>query len=192
MRYLIILLITISLGANDIKRVEYIVEDIENLKKDYRQCIDLLNLANEENGCSETKLLKKLQNENKNQKKLLRKREKEIISLNKKYKRLLAKSKVKPYLPTLLNEKSNTKFSKVSDNKNGIYKFKASAFRLISDAKIYNKPNGLLLDVWEKNRSFTSGERTKNWIKITGYFVDKIWRKSKEDYWVRDNKVIQR
>ena len=78
MRYLIVLFLGLVLNANSIDRAEYIVNDIDNLKKDYRQCIDLLNIANLQNGCSESKTVKKLKQDNKKQKLLLKKKEQEL------------------------------------------------------------------------------------------------------------------
>jgi len=41
-----------------------------------------------------------------------------------------------------------------------------------------------VLEQWEKHTSFTSNVKSKNRIKITGYFVNKKWRKASKEMWV--------
>ena len=72
------------------------------------------------------------------------------------------------------------------------YTFKASAFRLKNDAKIYDNINGSEIYFWEKSTSFTSNEKNDKWVKVTGYFIDKKWLPSKEELWVKSENVIQR
>ena len=66
-----------------------------------------------------------------------------------------------------------------------IQKFKASAFRLNKDTDIYDGVGGKKIDRWESGRSFTSGVRTKNYVKITGYFINRKWRASPKEMWVK-------
>lgn len=70
--------------------------------------------------------------------------------------------------------------------------FKASAFRLKNDARIYDEINGKEIDIWEKSTSFTSNEKSNKWVRVTGYFIDKKWHPSKEELWVKSKDVIQR
>jgi len=70
--------------------------------------------------------------------------------------------------------------------------FTASSFRVNKDSNIYDGLNGVKTDVWDKDTSFTSNQKTKDWIKVTGYFVDKIWQKSKKELWIKTIDVIQR
>jgi len=76
--------------------------------------------------------------------------------------------------------------------KEKIEKFKASAFRLNKDATIYDLLNGEKLYEWEKGTSFTSSIKTKNWVKITGYFVDRVWMRSSKELWIKHSDVIKR
>ena len=72
------------------------------------------------------------------------------------------------------------------------YTFEAAAFRLKNEATIYRNINGEEIYVWEEDRSFTSNEKSQNWVKITGYFIDKKWLPSKEELWVEASDVVQR
>jgi len=69
---------------------------------------------------------------------------------------------------------------------------KALSFRLKRDANIYSTIRGIKLFKWEKGTSFTSNVRSDGWIKITGYFVNKIWKKSQKDLWVDMKDTIVR
>jgi hypothetical protein len=70
--------------------------------------------------------------------------------------------------------------------------FKASAFRLKNDADIYAYPNKKIIDKWEKNRSFTSNKETLNWFGITGFFVDKKWKRARRSMWIKKIDTIKR
>ncbi len=70
--------------------------------------------------------------------------------------------------------------------------FKASAFRLSKDAVIYDKVNGKKVDEWSVDTSFTSSVKTQNWVKITGYFVDRAWMPSSKELWIKTSAVIKR
>jgi len=67
-----------------------------------------------------------------------------------------------------------------------------SAYRMATIASIYNAPNGTKVDMWEAGRSFTSGTSSGGWIKITGYFVNRVWQSADEEYWVKESDVIRR
>jgi len=67
-----------------------------------------------------------------------------------------------------------------------------SAYRIATIASIYNAPNGTKVDMWEAGRSFTSGTSSGGWVKITGYFVNRVWQSADEDYWVKESDVIRR
>jgi len=191
----------ISLHANEIQRIESMVQDISQLRSDYTQ--------------TETKLAEcksKLQNS----KQLLAQYAKqEKIYLNKihnlenqlkKYKdRVKVKEKVKsknqikskiclnnqkteddnPF-PTL---KMKKQFSVPQEE---IIFFKASSFRVNKEAKIYDGVDAKVIGTWEDRRSFTSNQREGKWIKITGYFVEKVWQPSQKEMWIKSCNVINR
>lgn len=69
-----------------------------------------------------------------------------------------------------------------------------SAYRMAIDATIYNAPGGNAVDKWEARRSFTAGDPVNGWVKITGYFVNRVWQPaaSNENLWVKESDVIRR
>jgi hypothetical protein len=67
-----------------------------------------------------------------------------------------------------------------------------SAYRMASNAPVYNAPSGSVVDTWEARRSFTSGTASNGWIKITGYFVNRVWTRADEELWVKESDVIRR
>lgn len=71
--------------------------------------------------------------------------------------------------------------------------FKAGTFRFSHDADIYDaSENGKVIARWEEQTSFTSSKRTDDMIKITGYFVDKIWRHAQKPMWVKSEDTFER
>lgn len=73
-----------------------------------------------------------------------------------------------------------------------IVEFKPSPFRLKTDSIIYDAIEGNKIGKWEKGRSFTSNTRTNSWIKISGYFVKRKWKKADGDMWVKRAQVVKR
>lgn len=73
-----------------------------------------------------------------------------------------------------------------------IVEFEPSPFRLKTDSIIYDAIDGNKIGKWEKGRSFTSNTKTNSWIKISGYFVKKKWKKADGDMWVKRAQVIKR
>jgi len=69
---------------------------------------------------------------------------------------------------------------------------KASAYRLKKESVIYDAIEGKTVEVWEKKRSFTSNISQGQWVKITGYFVDKKWKKAKNSLWIKAENTIKR
>ncbi|MGD9655219.1 MAG: hypothetical protein AB7U44_08485 [Sulfuricurvum sp.] len=67
-----------------------------------------------------------------------------------------------------------------------------SAFKLAKESEIYDAPKGKMLEKWEEGTSFTSNKKYKNWIKITGYFIDKKWKPSKEELWILEENVVKK
>ena len=73
----------------------------------------------------------------------------------------------------------------VIKEKEKIQTIKAGSFRLLTDCIVYDAPNGKRIDLWERGTSFTSNKKTQNWIKITGYFIDRKWLGAKKKMWVK-------
>ncbi|MEA3374376.1 MAG: hypothetical protein U9Q62_11890 [Campylobacterota bacterium] len=71
--------------------------------------------------------------------------------------------------------------------------FKARAFRMKNRARVYDAPKGKVIATWEAKTSFTSGEKEGDWIRITGYFIDKKWRPNRDrEMWVEKKNTISR
>jgi len=117
--------------------------------------------------------------------------EKRVARLEKKVEALaqaIAK-KQKVIVKTIIKEKDDNEFPKLQMKPKF---FKSGTFRLNKDANIYNEADGEILYTWEKGTSFTSSKRTDKMIKVTGYFVNKIWRSSKKAMWVKSEDAFER
>lgn len=73
-----------------------------------------------------------------------------------------------------------------------VKKSSPSAYRMAINATVYSAPNGAKVDTWESGRSFTSGTSSEGWVKITGYFVNRVWQSADEELWVKEGDVIRR
>ncbi|MCD6260105.1 MAG: hypothetical protein J7J31_10955 [Helicobacteraceae bacterium] len=67
-----------------------------------------------------------------------------------------------------------------------------SVYRLKYESDIFESVDGVVVDRWEEERSFTSNRKYKNWVKITGYFVDQKWRKAERDLWIVEENILKR
>lgn len=85
------------------------------------------------------------------------------------------------------DKKKNTKEKIIKEEETA-----PSVYRLKSESDIYKSVDGDVVDRWEEERSFTSNRRYKNWIKITGYFVDQKWRKAEKELWILEKDVFKR
>lgn len=253
MKFLLVLFIlSLSLNADEVKRIESIVSDIAKLRAEYEGCqteakIYSLQLKDERDRNKiliqeidsfknlykreieyKNKILK-LENKIKNQEKILKIKEnskktlivknKPIIKIKENSKKtLVIKEKTIEKLvlvnceepnpfPELVMKKEFSqkeavtkkelpKIKKIVKPKKieveKLERFKASAFRLSKNAVIYDKVNGKKLYKWGKGTSFTSSIKTQNWVKITGYFVDRVWMRSSKELWVKSADVIKR
>jgi len=124
-------------------------------------------------------------------KKLLKIKENEIISLKKKL---------------LYSKKTTKKITKVCDDLNEFPKLmlkkkyqkheiiitNPTTYRLKIDSIIYSYIDGEHINNWEVGTSFTSNQKTNNWVKITGYFVDKKWKSAESEMWIKARQVSKR
>ena len=230
--------------ANEISRMESIVEDIEKLRSNYTKCMkelvlktDVDNSANSElkkmqklmeeykvlleeekvkntlllsqknekltldeksnkvkKNILETKLKdEKIKNESLSRnlkikyEKIIKDKDNIIISLRNKIKSTKKPIMVKKEIcedenpfPTLMMKESKEKQISI-DTLN----LKAGTYRLKKESEIYDAINGNVLFVWEDKSSFTTTQVTQDWIKVTGYFVDKKWTKTEKNLWVK-------
>ena len=93
------------------------------------------------------------------------------------------KIKAKAKTVTKLQKKPTEKKTKFSQ---------AGTYRLTKDAYIYSEADGEIVDTWAAGTSFTSTKRTSRMIKITGYFVNKVWRKAEKNIWVKSENAFKR
>jgi len=175
--------------ADEMSRIEAIVEDITELRSEYKECQEELK---SKTAPSVTKYKKLYQNEK--QKNTILKAELEYNDdLDKSNKNLSKRIKELEKEITKLKRKQNN-FPKLmmkdeAEGKDELILFKARSYKLKYDSIIYNGINGKMITKWLENTSFTSGVKTKTWIKITGYFVNKKWTAAKKDMWIKIKQV---
>jgi len=189
-----VLLLLSFLKADEIDRIDSIVLEITNLRADYKVCKKELGtkktqkiVAITDSKDDEIKklylIIEKLEKQLLFNNNLLKTEEIMIKKLKKSCKKVNIKSKDNLF-PKLMMKKEYKKES--------IVNFKASSFHLLNDSIIYDKINGAKVDKWVKNTSFTSSVKTENWIKITGYFINKKWTSAKKELWIELNKVSKK
>ena len=167
MRYIVVCLaFVVFLYGGEFNNIDSAINDIVKLKNDYKK----------------TKL------ELEKTKKTVEKQHKKIKELQKK---LAKKTKVK--IITKKEYAQPNKFPKLAQKKKPeIKNTPPNTFRLKFQSDIYDNISGKKIDNWEQKRSFTSNRATKEWVKITGYFIDKRWVKAKKDMWIQRYKVTKR
>ena len=230
--------------ANEISRMESIVEDIEKLRSNYTKCMkelvlktDVDNSANSElkkmqklmeeykvlleeekvkntlllsqknekltldeksnkikENILETKLKdEKIKNESLSRnlkikyEKIIKDKDNIIISLRNKIKitkkPIMVKKEIcedeNPFPSLMMKENKEEKISAATLN------LKVGTYRLNQESEIYDGINGNVLFLWEDKSSFTTTKVTQDWIKVTGYFVDKKWTKAEKNLWVK-------
>lgn len=288
MKYLLVLLLSLSVSANEIKRIESVVKDIQDIRAEHASCVKLL--ATEKSLNDKSKLT--AGNEAEKYKKLLKAEEKKnllisidlnktkkyrklfdeekrkntslILDLNQSenYQRILEQEKVKTNSLLLkidsiqqekqsqedrkaeetkkleqeiknLNSNIEVKNQEISQLKNKVaalekFKkntlqlkkkervlckeentfpalimkdnksiqkkvyFRAKTFELLNDASIFNSINGKKVADWKAKSLFTSNVKTQEWMKITGYFIDDKWKRSRKELWIRIKNTKQR
>lgn len=169
MRLLFIVIFTLSLHADEIQRIDSIVEDITKLRMDYKKSQEELKICKNK--------IKTLENQLEIANNILKTKDKNKV-----------KTKLKEKKCLVTQENS---FPKLKMRTKLIHT-KASAYRLSKNAPIYSGINGEKIDEWEKGTSFTSNQRTGKFIKITGYFIHKKWVKSKKPLWVNADDAYKR
>lgn len=213
MKVVVACLLLISLlHAGEIQRIESIVDDISKLRVEYEKCkkslkksrqkniilkaeLDYINGTSSNNVQSIAKYKKLLEKRNREIKILKRKLSK-FKKNNIKTKKIIQVCKVKkddnPF-PKLVPKVGTTVVkSRKIEKKEKTISFKATVFRLKKNTSIYSSPNSKKLYLWDKDRTFTSNIGTKNWIKITGYFINKKWIRAKDELWIKKNDVSKK
>ncbi|MCF6330453.1 MAG: hypothetical protein L3I99_02745 [Sulfurimonas sp.] len=180
MKHILILVFLFSfLHTDEIKRIELIVNDITELREQYKTCKDELNSENN-NELFNNKLykteIKELRSQIKKYKQLLKSKDIEIKTLKTK------KFDNSNEFPKLILKKEYLKHKAVET--------KASTYRLKTKSTIYDEINGNQIDVWDEEVSFTASAKAilkneNSWLKITGFFIDGAWVKAQSKMWVK-------
>ena len=85
--------------------------------------------------------------------------------------------------------KNNNKKTLVEKENKKIIKFKPAVFITKKVALLYDMPNGKSYMKFPSNYKFTAYEKVGEWIKVSGHFPDKKWRKIKQSAWIKQNLV---
>ncbi len=188
-------------ATEEIQRIDAIVDDIEKLRHSYeKQLFDLKekNIVLEHENSVYKKKITHLKNQIKELNKQLKRQKKSPktkVIVKEKIKKIVIRQPLcedENKFPTLKLKKSTQAIVKKS-KKVEIIHFKASAFRLREDANIYAGIRSLkTIGKWEKGTSFTSNVRTQTRVKITGYFVNKVWKKADKEMWVERSRIQKR
>ena len=89
---------------------------------------------------------------------------------------------------TLLMKKNEAKKTPAKKTKK-ITRFKPSLFITKTVALIYDAPNGKSNMKFPPNYKFTAFERTGEWIRVSGHFPFKKWKKIKKSAWIKEKLV---
>lgn len=206
MKLILLLLLALSYSsADEITRIESIVKDINKLRSEYNNVEEELGVYKydlrdeKEKNAILNKQITSLNNELKRVNKLLKSKEKENETSKN---NLKSTSKNKTILQKCVNNQiieDDNPFPQLQMKKEfqrntgeSLTSFKASSFRVNKLADIFQSIDGKKVDKWEKSRSFTSNLRSENWVKITGYFINKVWQPSAKELWIRSSDVTIR
>ena len=126
--------------------------------------------------------------------KLVKIKEKYSISLENKSvavvpQKVICETKEENSFPDLMMKESYTKKSIPKEMPQEI---EPASYRLNTNASVFDAIAGSEISKWEKKRSFTSNIQSQNWIKITGYFIDKKWLPSEKEMWMKLEEVVKK
>ena len=194
------LIFAIELSASEaVKRIDSIVNDITLLRKNYEVKLrheKEKNTILEEEKREYIRKIANLENEIKKLHSLLKNRKKSLknqIIVKEKIKKIVLKSACADENPFPKLKLKNSVSVQESLHKEKIQHFKASSFRLKKSADIYAGMRTMqAVARWDKGVSFTSNEKSERRIKITGYFVNRVWKKAKKEMWVERSAAVQR
>ena len=138
----------------------------------------------------------------KNQDTLLKTKESELLAFQEKNLKLLkikeksstpqkviCETKEENSFPDLMMKESYTKKSVTKEIPQEV---EPASYRLNINAIVYDAIAGGEISKWKKGRSFTSNIQSQNWIKITGYFIDKKWLPSEKEIWMKLEEVVKK
>ena len=196
--FLTFFLLTTLLSAQEIQRIESIVDDITKLQNSY---VSVKNELNDEKEKSRkyVKKINSLEKEIITLKKEVKTKENNLVTSDK-TKSLKSKNQIKrkKCLNSSIRREENTftilamKGEYTKKEVAAIHYVKASTYRVNKLAYIYKEINGEVIDEWEEQRSFTSNKKSNGWIKITGYFINKLWIPADTSLWIESRDANMR
>jgi predicted RNase H-like nuclease (RuvC/YqgF family) len=155
----IILNITLLYADSDIDKL---YRDVNALNREYSACMKSLT---EVEYLSTTKNIRMLQNE--------------IERLS--YELSRQKLTIEKLKTALKDSSSKLQHSEFSF-------FPATTFKTIKTVHIYDAINGKVVQTWLKNSAFTSQQKSRYWIKVSGYF-DPSYVSATSDMWIKREEV---
>ncbi|CAI6148859.1 MAG: hypothetical protein SPLUMA2_SPLUMAMAG2_01539 [uncultured Sulfurimonas sp.] len=202
-----LLLFLSIVNADEVQRIESIVNDISQLRSDYvRVQSDLAEIELQlEEEKEQTKILKQdyknkiltLENKINSLKKSIKLKEKNKIVCKTRFPKIIKNTVIIKKSLNIQSLEDENKFPTLLMKE----QFKrdevetetvAYTYRVKTETNIYATIDGRKIAVWEESTSFTSNEQTLEWIKITGYFIDKIWRASDKEMWIKSCDTLKR
>ncbi len=60
----------------------------------------------------------------------------------------------------------------------------AKSYRLHTIAVVRNRPDGPIIDIWDRGTPFTSGHTDGDWLQVTGHFPDDRWEPAPQPMWI--------
>ncbi|MBL1244603.1 MAG: hypothetical protein COA39_009505 [Sulfurimonas sp.] len=195
MKFLFTLLLSCFtlLNAGEVQRIESIVNDISKLRNNYTKAQSSL-VEMEVRLEEEKKQNEILRQDLKLYSNYMRKEKEKIVCKIPSPKIIKTTVIIKRNLNNQRLDKENEFPSLLMKEQFKTDKFDGYAYtyRVKIEANIYNAIDGEKIDVWERYTSFTSNEATVKWIKITGYFTDKLWEASSKEMWIKSCDALKR
>jgi myosin heavy subunit len=94
---------------------------------------------------------------------------------------ILLRKKELPKTYLALNANKEVRIIRAKD----IYITPPTTYKTLKDANIYDATKTKVIQKWVKGVLFTSYAQTKEWVKITGYFIGNKWVEAKKEMWIR-------
>ena len=67
---------------------------------------------------------------------------------------------------------------------------RAKTYRTSVEAAVFDRPNGDILEFWQKGTVFTSNIADGMFVKITGFFPNAKWQPAPNEWWVNSSDLI--
>ncbi|MEJ2414859.1 MAG: hypothetical protein P8Y22_06295, partial [Sulfurimonas sp.] len=183
-------LMLVFVNADEMQRLDLIVKDIEQLRINYelsqknlKRCEEKTLSLDDKNKINEKykEEINNLENQIYFLNKIIKNKEIEIekLKVSKNKNQIICKNNLKKQINEFpeLKMRNSKKVDTVKDTT-------PTTYRVSQDSIIYSAIDGKEIDKWEKLTSFTSKLKINGWIKISGYFVNKKWRKADKEMWI--------